>query len=104
MKPLRERLNELLDQHKASSGSHWQYLDDRLRLEHELDLEIADLIALAWKLRTAPQLRASPRFAQHMEQQLLRYSSSRHSHQSSRGQISLLKHWLIFIYKHRHRE
>ena len=101
MKPLRERLNEQLDQHWLYPEPRWHYLSGLPLSENELDLELADLLALAWSLRAAPQLRVNPRFARQMERRLLRYSAAsalRKEH------VILLKRWLVFIHRCRQQE
>jgi hypothetical protein len=105
MKPLLERLNAQLDLYTARSGSSWQHLPGSLLPESAHDLEIADLLILAWNLRAAPQLHVNPRFARHMEGRLLRYDAEVRKRQKEQTtQVHLLKRWLMFIHKSRQRE
>ncbi len=77
MKPLQEHLNDQLERSKSYSGPHWQYLRGGLLSESKHDLEIADLVALAWSLRAAPQLRVNPHFSRQMERRMRRYCAER---------------------------
>jgi hypothetical protein len=100
MKALLDRLNTQLDLYRSHSGAPWQHLPSSLLLDSAHDLEIADLLSLAWNLRTAPQIHVNPRFARHMEKRLLRYNAEvRAQQQAYRKRVRLLKRWLIFIHK-----
>lgn len=100
MKPLLERLNAQLDLYRSRSGSPWPHVPGSRFPDSARDLEIADLLTLAWHLRTAPQLHVNPHFAHHMEGRLLSYDAEvRQRQKAHTRRMRLLKRWLIFIYK-----
>lgn len=100
MKPLLERLNAQLDLYRSRPGSPWPHVPGSRPSDSAHDLEIADLLTLAWHLRTAPQLHVNPRFARHMEGRLLLHDAEvRQRQKAQTRRVRLLKRWLIFIHQ-----
>lgn len=73
MKPLHERLNDRLDQVQSRHRYNGQYLRNfRLSpIEMERDPEIDELVVLAQRLQTAPQLEVAPDFSTQLQRRLL---------------------------------
>lgn len=77
MKPLQELLNDQLEQNRLRSGPHRQHPSGflHLHLENEYDLEVENLLLVARKLRTAPQLQVHANFIRRTERRMLRRSA-----------------------------
>ena len=99
MKRLQERLNDLLDQQRSCSEPHWPPLSGLLQSESDYDLEIEALLALAWHVRMAPQLRVTPTFARHMERRLLPPPGEGKQRKGAKKRVRILTRWLMSIHR-----
>jgi len=99
MKPLQERLNTQLDQQRSRSELHWQPLSGLLLPESDYDLEIEALLALAWNVRMAPQLRVTPTFASQMEGRLVPSLGEGKRRKGAKKRMRILKRWLMRIHR-----
>ncbi len=78
MKPLQERLNDRLEQYLTSSTPGAQRVSGLALSSDGDDPEVDELVALAQRFQTAPQLRVNPDFADVLERRMLRHSLEQH--------------------------